>query len=478
MAYLEEATDDSAAFHRIWSGWIAEDAVDTQDRVSVVIPGLDQTIRWEDCRWPTRSDSPAPRRGDECVVVFDNNDEMWVTMWWPQDPVPPSEGGVGGAILRAIYRWTTDISGAPASGYVGINTTAWNTATQVRINKMTNAPADVSNILGLAEPGDTIYLQDNIDSTKYGRYELTHGFSDQGSWGYYDVTFMDSGAGGMPGNNRDMLVLIVVPPVPGPPGPQGDTGPPGPTGPQGIQGPAGPQGSTGAPGPGVPAGGTTGQKLEKKTNADYDTQWVTAGAGGADLNYRGAYSGASTYNDGDIVVDSNGTVWMCTKQGITTPPDPWPTPPGIAVTQPEQMIGGTQWNGVIADGAVHWFGDVGAGPGTTPAALIDPADFGPGKRYTQVRFAGHVYATNGNGCTAWNLTPSLWRLGADSSPLWSGGVCGLPAVFATPLPFDSGWITIPSSPSGGVLMGGLLYVFNIAVAAPSPILLSMSFSAK
>lgn len=43
---------------------------------------------------------------------------------------------------------------------------------------------------------------------------------------------------------------------------------------------AGPQGKDGV---GVPTGGTTGQVLAKKTNADYDTEWVNGGSG--DVSY-------------------------------------------------------------------------------------------------------------------------------------------------------------------------------------------------
>lgn len=54
---------------------------------------------------------------------------------------------------------------------------------------------------------------------------------------------------------------------------------------QGPQGPAGANGAAGAPGApgqGVPAGGATGHVLNKKTAADYDTQW-SAPTGGAGL---------------------------------------------------------------------------------------------------------------------------------------------------------------------------------------------------
>lgn len=44
-------------------------------------------------------------------------------------------------------------------------------------------------------------------------------------------------------------------------------------------GPQGPAGPTGPAGPGVAPGGTTGQTLVKASNADYDTEWSSAGSG-------------------------------------------------------------------------------------------------------------------------------------------------------------------------------------------------------
>ena len=57
----------------------------------------------------------------------------------------------------------------------------------------------------------------------------------------------------------------------GPQGADGKTGPQGPAGPQGADGKTGPQGPAG---PGVAAGGTTGQVLAKKSNTNYDTEWI------------------------------------------------------------------------------------------------------------------------------------------------------------------------------------------------------------
>lgn len=70
----------------------------------------------------------------------------------------------------------------------------------------------------------------------------------------------------------------------GPQGPQGATGLQGPTGPQGAIGPQGPQGSAGEAGVGIPIAGTTGQILAKKSNQDYDSEWIDAPTGGGEAN--------------------------------------------------------------------------------------------------------------------------------------------------------------------------------------------------
>ena len=67
----------------------------------------------------------------------------------------------------------------------------------------------------------------------------------------------------------------------GPEGPQGPIGEQGPQGPAGPEGPQGPKGDPGQAGNGVPAGGTAGQILTKKSGTDYDTEWKDATGGGA-----------------------------------------------------------------------------------------------------------------------------------------------------------------------------------------------------
>lgn len=55
------------------------------------------------------------------------------------------------------------------------------------------------------------------------------------------------------------------------------------------------------------------------------TDWVplqgTAGMPG--LTYWGQYSAAKTYNDGDLVIGSDGVLYMCVTNGTTTAPTAW-----------------------------------------------------------------------------------------------------------------------------------------------------------
>lgn len=75
----------------------------------------------------------------------------------------------------------------------------------------------------------------------------------------------------------------------------------GAAGPTGSQGQKGDTGNTGA---GVVTGGLTGQVLAKKSNADYDTEWVTGGGGGGAAIWGGITGTLSNQTDLQTVLDS------------------------------------------------------------------------------------------------------------------------------------------------------------------------------
>ena len=89
----------------------------------------------------------------------------------------------------------------------------------------------------------------------------------------------------------DLVTLAEITGPAGSPGPQGATGPQGEPGVQGekgdpgAKGEQGPAGQKGDPGEGIPTGGTSGQILTKKSDADYDTEWTTmSGDGGVNVD--------------------------------------------------------------------------------------------------------------------------------------------------------------------------------------------------
>jgi len=67
----------------VWSGTVAKDVSDFATKLQVIIPGLDGEIIWQHCRWQARNNTDFPNEGDDCLVIFDDNNELWVVAWWP-----------------------------------------------------------------------------------------------------------------------------------------------------------------------------------------------------------------------------------------------------------------------------------------------------------------------------------------------------------------------------------------------------------
>lgn len=92
MGYLADEVFQQRDLQRLWLGRIAAAPQDNRDLVSVIIPGLEGKLRWEDCRWQPRGDCYLPKRDDPCIVAMDDNTELWVVAWWPKNAPQPTEG--------------------------------------------------------------------------------------------------------------------------------------------------------------------------------------------------------------------------------------------------------------------------------------------------------------------------------------------------------------------------------------------------
>ena len=211
----------------------------------VVLPSFDRELRWGPCQPPDSGVAV----GDKVAVIFSGGGVPWLL------GLRGGEGG-GTAAFTGTYRWSEALT-APASGYVGVNAATWVGASQVNVSKTTEPGTDVSALLAALKIGDELYLQDESDSTIWGRYTLTATAVDHGTWDSFAVTRLGSSLA-MPPNNARMSVVALVAGPPGPAGPQGPTGPAGPKGETGATGPAGPTGPKGETGP----AGATGPKGE------------------------------------------------------------------------------------------------------------------------------------------------------------------------------------------------------------------------
>lgn len=170
---------------------------------------------------------------------------------------------------------------------------AWIEIANEKIAEITEAIDEVGNI--------------NITATKEGNVE-TVTITDKN--GEEHITQIFDGAQGPKGDKGDRGYK-------GDKGEKGDTGERGPQGAQGIQGPKGNPGEKGAKGDkgdagiGIAAGGTTGQVLVKKSNADYDTEWKTGGTGGGNVD--------DVLVDGtSVVVDKIASIDLTGKQDKNT----------------------------------------------------------------------------------------------------------------------------------------------------------------
>lgn len=66
-----------------WSAVIADTLTDFADLASVIIPGLDPSIKWKNCKWQSRNSVDLPQAGNKCLIMFDDNNDIWVVVWWP-----------------------------------------------------------------------------------------------------------------------------------------------------------------------------------------------------------------------------------------------------------------------------------------------------------------------------------------------------------------------------------------------------------
>ena len=222
--------------------------------------------------------------------------------------------------------------------------------------------------------------------------------------------------------------------------PRGDTGPQGPAGKQG------PAGVTGPAGPGVAIGGTTGQVLAKKSNANYDTEWINNSGGGSTVSVNvgktttgNPGTNASVTNSGD---ETNVVLNFTIPRGDTGPQGPagkqgpagvtGPAGPGVAIGGTTGQVLAKKSNANYDTEWIvpcpYWIGDI-----LTTMNETNPAQRWPGTAWEKItdcmlRAADDTHPAGSTG-GAWEVTQTLEQL-AKHTHAYASFQQGYPSTFA------------------------------------------------
>lgn len=184
-----------------------------------------------------------------------------------------------------------------------------NGSTGLYVDYLTSDGYDIDAVLSALATGDTIILQNKIDSNQYKRYLINNPIVYDNQYIQFGLSFVNSSGSDF----IDAQAIILITKTIGGIGPVGPTGPQGSTGPQGdtgIQGSTGPQGDTGIQGPTGPQGvtgptgaiGSTGPTgLSAPTTGSPNSLYATNTAGNA------GFTGVFHYGNSNFYMGTTGT---------------------------------------------------------------------------------------------------------------------------------------------------------------------------
>ena len=95
MSIYDELPPASEGLDGVWTGTIAVGAEGAGDEVEVLLDSFDNVHKFGPCKWFYRG-GVLPERGNECLVVFNEEQIPFVIAWWPLDPSAGNGGGGNG----------------------------------------------------------------------------------------------------------------------------------------------------------------------------------------------------------------------------------------------------------------------------------------------------------------------------------------------------------------------------------------------
>lgn len=135
-----------------------------------------------------------------CFKIGDGT-TPWVTL---QYAVPT---GINVGNGYGVWKWSSDLSGAPAHGRIAANSDVAASITELRISDLGDDDTDYSTVIEAAQSGDVIYVQNKDDASQWLRFVLTAAGVDNTSYWVLAVEFVASGDG-VPANNHEVAVQI------------------------------------------------------------------------------------------------------------------------------------------------------------------------------------------------------------------------------------------------------------------------------
>lgn len=114
----------------------------------------------------------------------------------------------GMASLLTNYNISTTVGGTPASGTIRYNNATQTSATSILMSVMASDGIDLTNFIAQLAVGDTMYLQDEVASANYQRWQLTEVPSFGSGYATLAVSLLTSAGTGTTGF-ADALPIII-----------------------------------------------------------------------------------------------------------------------------------------------------------------------------------------------------------------------------------------------------------------------------
>lgn len=83
MSVLFDRIPQKPGLPKVWAGTIISNPTHFSDLIEFVITDIDPTLKLGPSRWQARDAVSLPASGDDCLVIFDNDNEPWIVAWWP-----------------------------------------------------------------------------------------------------------------------------------------------------------------------------------------------------------------------------------------------------------------------------------------------------------------------------------------------------------------------------------------------------------